>query len=130
MKIYADAILTHFCLRAQPPRERRGSSRRGVAARRGEPSNYVYTLRPRITCVDREVIREYFRERGDDADALATAAPGARDQRLLELPAALDEKLSRLPDGFERLWKGRDLLVIETRTGRVIDFMRAVRPAN
>jgi hypothetical protein len=79
-----------------------------------------------IPVADRNAIREYFRTAGIPARALPFGValqkplPGGVATQLL--PAALERRLSPLPDGCRRVRLGRDVLLIETRSGVVLDI--------
>ncbi len=122
MKVNANGILSRFAVRTYLP----GSGRESQTGCGSAAATCCdYRPGPRITCLDRAVIDEYFRECRETGDPHAAAAPAAAQRLLLrELPAELEHRLSRLPVGLERAWKGSDLLLIETASGRVIDIAR------
>jgi hypothetical protein len=119
MRLHADAILARFDLHAQLHTHEGAAPAPATARHDGNPAQCPYGLAPRITCLDRAVITEYLRERGMTADTLT--AGGAR---VCRLPARLERRLSRLPAAMERVMVGSNLLLMDMRTGRVVDRMR------
>jgi hypothetical protein len=93
--------------------------------------NDVYDIGPRITHIDRAIIRNYFQDRG-------ISLPPERRQLLRHpsvpmqlsprvsqnaLPLDLERKLSQLPDHCERVLVGRDVLLVESDTRTVVDIL-------
>lgn len=60
-------------------------------------------------------LRRQLRERG-------TLPPGLQ-RRLIDVPQPLTSRLPRLPDGQRRYFAGDDLLVVDTRTNRIVAFV-------
>lgn len=73
----------------------------------------VYGVKPRITHIDRVIIRNYFR----DADCAPSLPPSP-------LPRQLECKLSHLPSGYERVTVARGVVLIDTSVSRMIDILR------
>jgi hypothetical protein len=92
-------------------------------SQRGEPkcadadatqiADNVYAVKPRITHVDRVIIRNYFRE----ADCAPSLPPS-------QLPRQLECKLSPLPAGYKRVTVGHGVVLIDTSVSRMIDILR------
>jgi hypothetical protein len=119
MRVHADAILARFDLHAQLQLAE-GVPVAATTARHNRISaGCPYGLAPRITCLDRAVILAYLGERGMTADSLT-----AGSARVRRLPARLECRLSRLPAALERVIVGPNLLLMDMRTGRVVDRMR------
>jgi hypothetical protein len=73
----------------------------------------VYGVKPRITHIDRIIIRNYFRE----ADCVPSLPPSP-------LPRQLECKLSPLPAGYKRVTVARGVVLIDTNVSRMIDILR------
>jgi hypothetical protein len=104
-------------------------------AHKGQP---VFSTR------DRDLIRDYFRGRNSNlppglAKRGGNLPPGLQRQlerngtlppglqkRLTPFPADLSGRLPRLPDIYRRGTIGPDAIIIDTRTQRIIDIVRAV----
>ena len=85
----------------------------------------AYKIGPRITYVDRAIIRDYFSQhahrptrRPTDMTTLRSAPP-----RSLSLPHELECKLSVLPAGYARILSGGTVLLIETATRAIVEVM-------
>ncbi len=96
------------------------------AAIRGD----AYHVKPRITCVDRAVIRDYFHQH--DLDEVVR--PGSMKALISEfrknlLPDELECRLSPPFPGHERMVVGGDVLLVETATREIVDVMRNARQA-
>jgi len=108
-------------------------ARKGYAAAPG----YPYSVEPCITHIDRAIIRAYFRHL-DGRPAFAQSRRAF--QRLVRgrwsannrptsqlqttpLPDDLEQKLSALAPGFQRVRAGSDVLLIEITTRAVIDVL-------
>ena len=96
----------------------------------GQPPSHAYGVAARITHIDRAIIRSYFQ----DGSSLPPERRETRRQPTLpralpaqarhaSLPLPLERKLSLLPKEFERVLVGRDVLLIESETGAVIDIL-------
>jgi len=89
----------------------------------------------RITGVDRAAISRYFEGRWSLANVTRQARPGKLRRRWMiggklpasvhtdGLPRELEEKLSPLDAGFERLLVGCDVLCVEVTKCRIVDIM-------
>ena len=91
------------------------------AAIRGD----TYQIKPRITNVDRAIIRGYFRQHGSvpllrPADMTALFP----EFRKYLLPDALECRLSVPFPGHERIVVGSDVLLVEAATREIVDVMR------
>ena len=109
--------------------------RRGHAATHSH--SYPYSVEPRITHIDRAIIRAYFRhlhgrptaaQLRQDLQPLLRGRRSANSQTNLPptttpLPEELEQKLSALAAGFQRVRAGSDVLLIETTTRTVIDVL-------
>lgn len=87
----------------------------------------AYRIVPRITHIDRVIIRSYFRQRR----CALRPQPPDKNIRPAEpcrqwLPADLESKLSVLPAGYQRWLVGSEMLLMETATGTVIDVLRDI----
>ena len=91
--------------------------------------DYPYSVRPRITHIDRAIIRAYFRQVG------ATAAqPGqepqpdslAHESQHTQLPDELEQKLSVLEAGYRRVRNSSQVLLIEAKSGTVVDALQDI----
>ncbi len=88
---------------------------------------------PRITHVDRVIVHKFWPS--DEQYAL----PGLLADETWNwpfdsihgkrLPADLEQLLSELPEGYQRLMMGRDLVLMESETRTVVDVMRHALPA-
>lgn len=93
--------------------------------------NDVYEIAARITHIDRAIIRNYFqdhfaslpleRRENPRQPSLPMWLPSHVKQN--PLPSALECKLSQLPDGYERVLVGRDVLLVESDTRTVVDIL-------
>ena len=123
-----------FCALTQPPPATRQpvSARLSRGRNRGAPlSADVYRIKPRITHVDRAIIRSYFHQHDPAGLLLRPAYAGVPfpDAHRQLLPGVLEGRLSALPPGYERMLAGRDALLIETGSRRVVDVMRDIYAA-
>ena len=105
---------------------RRAARRNGDALTHG----YPYEVRPRITHIDRAIIRAYFRQVG------ATAAQSgqepqpeslAQESQHTQLPHELEQKLSVLEDGYRRVRNTSQVLLIEADSGTVVDALEDIQ---
>jgi hypothetical protein len=126
--------------RSSPPlRNGYRGARRPVEDDRGtgRPLCPPYVTGARITHIDRAIIRSYFQ----DSESLpperrATRRQPTRPSRVStraarsSLPAQLERKLSLLPRELERVLVGRDVLLVESDTGAVIDILHQLGTSN
>lgn len=91
----------------------------------------VYDIAARITHIDRAIIRNYFEDHVAAFPAERRANPRqptlpmwlpSRVQQHA-LPYELERKLSQLPEGYERVLVGRDVLLIESDSRTVVDIL-------
>jgi hypothetical protein len=73
----------------------------------------VYGIKPRITNIDRVIIRNYFRQ----ADCIPSLPPR-------HLPRQLECKLSPLPAGYQRVTVGGGVVLVDTNVSRMVDILR------
>jgi hypothetical protein len=88
-----------------------------------------------FTGADRQAVDAFFRRYGSPSadgkgeprrDPLLVRSRLPADADLRPLPFALNAKLPALPEGYQRLIVGRDLLLLERRTHTIVDIMREV----
>ncbi len=102
------------------------------------PASEVYEVSARITHIDRAIIRSYFY---DHADSLPDERRGQSRQPTAPmwlssdvfhhaLPVELERKLSALPAGYARVLVGRNVLLIEPASRRVVDILHQVAQPN
>ena len=95
-----------------------------------------YHIAPRITHVDRTIIRRYFKKRANNSTILTRAParseprrpwtmnqPLPAELRTSLLPGELEEKLSALEIGYERVRAGDDVLLVEAGTRTIVDAL-------
>ncbi len=87
----------------------------------------LYQIEPRITYVDRAIIRGYFRQQG----ILLPLRPANMEALFPEfrkylLPDELECRLSVLPVGHRRILIGSDVLLIETVSRMIVDVLRDI----
>lgn len=102
-------------------------TKKNRAAIRGDAA---YQIVPRITYVDRAIIRDYFRQH----DLVPRLRPADREVlfpefRKVLLPDELECRLSVPFPGHERILAGNDVLLVETATREIVDVMREARQA-
>ena len=92
--------------------------------------NDIYEIGPRITHIDRAIIRNYFQGRGEGLSerrryARVPTRPAALSSQVSQhaLPVELERKLSPLPDDCERVLVGRDVFLVQSNTGAVMDIL-------
>lgn len=96
------------------------------------PTNrFHYNAAPRITYVDRAIIRAYFQTSDGvlsiaETDTLPSLV-GAKGKLHL-LPENLECKLSALPASYVRALSGDSVILIETVTHTIMDRMHDIRP--
>jgi len=115
------------------PSELRGASRFGGEPGRAGSARDRYEIGPRITHVDRAIIRGYLHQ----YHFAQTPDPGLRprmagdslphDTRMEMLPAELERILSALPAGYQRGLVGHDVVLVRSATREIIDVMRNAR---
>jgi hypothetical protein len=87
----------------------------------------IYQIRPRITYVDRAIIRDYFHQH--NLHELVRPAwmkalfPESHKQ---SLPEELECRLSVPFPGHERILVGSDVLLVETGSHTIVDVMRGI----
>ena len=96
----------------------------GTEERRAAIRGDAYRIEPRITHVDRAIIRGYFRKhnlvprlRPANMESLFTGI------RKYLLPDELECRLSGPYPGHERIWVGNDVLLVETAMREIVDVM-------
>jgi len=88
-----------------------------------------------FTGADRQAVDAFFRRYGSpsadgkggprrDPLLVRSRLPADADPR--PVPFALNAKLPALPEGYQRLIVGRDLVLLERRTHTILDIMREV----
>ena len=110
---------------------RRGARRAGAGGRDVvKPLTNAYGVAARITHIDRAIIRSYFQdgaslppERRETRRQPALPRALSAETKQASLPLPLERKLSLLPKEFERVLVGRDVLLVESGTGAVIDIL-------
>ena len=103
----------------------RSCTQKNRAAIRAEKT---YQIQPRITYVDRAVIRDYFHQHNLDEPvrpAWMNALFPETHQQLL--PKELECRLSASFPGHERILVDSDVLLVETATREIVDVMRNAR---
>ena len=97
-------------------------------------------MKPRITHIDRAIIRGYFRQRYGTRKVAqrgtefqlpfrGRSTAGNQQPPLLQtasLPNELERKLSALAAGYQRVRAGSDILLIESTGGTVIDVLQDI----
>jgi len=91
----------------------------------------------------RRVLRDFFAHkpsvsrlaaRGSLPDGLITqlraegGVPPRLQEHLIPVPADLDSRLPPIPPYFSRSFAGRDLIVVDTRTDRIVSVLQDIRP--
>lgn len=104
----------------------------------GDHAGTIYQPGPRITGVDRAIIRAYFQGPGVGAAASWTGtdkpstrgtgdfAPDAAEF----LPMELERRLTVVPHGYYRLLRRGAVILVDSATGNVIDAVRKVAVRN
>ncbi|MDP2706360.1 MAG: hypothetical protein Q8O70_02495 [Burkholderiales bacterium] len=98
-------------------------TKKNRAATRGD----AYHIKPRITYVDRAIIRGYFRQHG----LVPLLRPANMEALFAEfrkylLPDELECRLSVLPAGYRRILTGGDVLLIETVSRTIVEVLRDI----
>jgi hypothetical protein len=121
-----------------PAARRRMIPRAGARHGHARTHGYPYSTEPRITHIDRAIIRAYFRQVGSMAaqtaqefqpelrTRLTAVQPLTPQLQMASLPNELEQKLSVLAAGYQRLQAGSELLLIETASGKVIDVLQDI----
>ena len=125
-------IDTSFCALLRPVSRPHRHARSTRRLKTGAMSRDVYLIAPRITYVDRAILRSHFDQPPERC--ILARAPRMRagrpwrfggqlpaDLHAILLPADLEAKLSPLPLGYERIRVKGDVLLIETESRTVID---------
>ena len=110
---------SHRVTRAIPPGTGRGAL------------SEIYGVGPRITHIDRAIIRNYFQDRGISLPperrrhARQPTLPARLSPQVSQnaLPRDLERKLSQLPEDCERVLVGRDVLLVDSKTRSVVDIL-------
>jgi len=113
-----------------PMRGMRRGARRALADGTEPSPSDAYGVAARITHIDRAIIRSYFHdsaslppERRETWRQPTLPLALSAKARQASLPLQLERKLSLLPKEFERVLVGRDVLLVESETGAVIDIL-------
>ena len=86
-----------------------------------------YQVEPRITYIDRAIIRGYFHQPHLDEPARPAWKRALFPEPHRQLPWELERRLSVPFPGHERMLVGNDVLLIETATGEIVDMMDVAR---
>lgn len=86
-----------------------------------------YQIEPRITCVDRAIIRDYFHQHLLEESVRPAWRKSPFPEPHRHLPRELERRLSVPFPGQERMLVGNDVLLIETATGEIVDMMDVAR---
>lgn len=113
------------------------AKQRSAAARRKSATrdrNVPWMLGPRITYIDRVIIRNYFQYDSGapllkSARRLARSAAVSWDADAASLPPELEARLSALPAGYRRVLVGSDALLVEPVSRAIVDVLKDVRPS-
>ena len=122
------------CALVRPPPSVSGAALRDLSkAPSGTKQNRAairadtYHIEPRITCVDRAIIRGYFHQHNLDEPVQPAwkkaLFPEAHRQLL---PQELESRLSVLPAGYRRIRAGGDVVLIDTVSRTTVDVMRDI----
>ena len=122
------------CALVRPPPSVSGAALRDLSkAPSGTKQNRAairadtYHIEPRITCVDRAIIRGYFHQHNLDEPVQPAwkkaLFPEAHRQLL---PQELESRLSVAFPGHERILVGSDVLLVETASREIVDVMRDI----
>jgi hypothetical protein len=93
---------------------------------------------------DRDTIRDYYQERNSNLppglakrngnlppglqkhlERDGTLPPGLQ-KRVQPFPGELERRLPRLPDAYQRVTLGVDILILDRRTQRIVDIVRDI----
>ena len=85
----------------------------------------TYQIKPRITSIDRAIIRDYFNQYylDEPVQPASMKALFPESHRQL-LPKELECRLSVPFPGLERILVGGDVLLVETASREIVDVMR------
>ena len=86
----------------------------------------TYQIEPRITCVDRAIIRDYFHQHNFDEPVRPAWEKALFPEPHRQLPWELERRLSVQFPGYERIWVGGDVLLVEIATREIVDAMRDI----
>ncbi len=86
-----------------------------------------YQIEPRITCVDRAIIRDYFHQHLLEESVRPAWRKSLFPEPHRHLPWELERRLSVPFLGHERIVVGNDVLLVETATREIVDVMRSAR---
>ncbi len=87
----------------------------------------TYQIEPRITCVDRAIIRGYFHQHDLDEPMQPAWKKNLFPESYQQLlPPELESRLSVLPAGYRRMLSGCDVLLIDNASRTIIDVMRDI----
>lgn len=87
-----------------------------------------YQVEPRITYVDRAIIRDYFHQHRLDESVGPAWKKALFPEPHRQLPWELECRLSVPFPGQERVLVGSDVLLVETATREIMDVMHIARP--
>jgi len=123
------------CALVRPPRSVSGAALRvlsgtcsGTRKSRGASRADDYQVEPRITYVDRAVIRDYFHQHLLEESVRPAWKKALFPEPHRQLPWELERRLSALFPGHERIVVGNDVLLVETATREIVDVMHVARP--
>lgn len=88
-----------------------------------------YQVEPRITYVDRAIIRDYFHQHRLDESVGPARKKALFPEAHRQLPWELERRLSVPFPRHERVLVGSDVLLVETATLEIVDVMRDARQA-
>lgn len=123
------------CALVRPPSSVSGAQLRalpgpcsGTKQDRGASRADDYQVEPRITYVDRAIIRDYFHQHRRDESVGPAWKKALFPEPHRQLPRELERRLSVPFPGHERVWVGSDVLLVETATREIMDVMHIARP--
>ena len=90
----------------------------------------TYQIEPRITYVDRAIIRDYFHQHNLDEPVRPAWKKALFPEPHRQLPWELERRLSVQFPGYERIWVGGDVLLVEIATREIVDAMRDICATN
>ena len=99
-----------------------GTKKSRVASRADD-----YQVEPRITYVDRAIIRDYLHQYHLDESVGPARKKAPFPELRRQLPRELERRLSVPFPGYERVLVGSDVLLVETATREIVDVMRNTR---
>lgn len=101
----------------------------GTRKSRGASRADDYQIEPRITSVDRAIIRDYFHQHLLEESVRPAWNKAVFPEPHRQLPWELERRLSAPFPGHERIVVGNDVLLVETATRKIVDVMHVVRMA-